>query len=280
MYKFYTGAWSAGPSWLYRGEGLPSMPLFFSYRYMFKRKSSFPKSKAPWALDSGAYAINGRGKSNGLEEEFRFEPKKYAEDIIRFSEEIGQLEWAAPQDWLCTPKRLRETGMTVSECQSRTSASFHQLRRLVDGRVFVPAILQGRTIEEFSRHARKYEEDGLPLYKEPFVCVGSLGSNQTKDISILSFLEAEFGLKPHVFGASMAVMQSGLAYSADSVRWSYDAWKISAMRKNLGLAYKEPTLVTCTHHGDCTSCFAWAAAWASTNILSLLLKGFSLPPLR
>ncbi len=47
--------------------------------------------------------------------------------MIRYDREIGQLQFAAPQDYMCEPEMLQRTGMKIVEHQTRTVANYLEL---------------------------------------------------------------------------------------------------------------------------------------------------------
>jgi len=57
-------------------------------------------------------------------------PKQYADEVRRFRAEIGNLAWAAPQDWMCEPaviaggkvgrETFKGTGLSVPAHQTLT----------------------------------------------------------------------------------------------------------------------------------------------------------------
>jgi hypothetical protein len=49
--------------------------------------------------------------------------------VRRYRDEIGCLDWAAPQDWMCEPFILAKTGLSVREYR-RTVASYLRLTEL------------------------------------------------------------------------------------------------------------------------------------------------------
>lgn len=92
------------------------VPLFVSHRRLVTMKT-LPRAIAPWALDSGGFtelAMHGR---------WTVTAQDYARAVARYRDEIGSLDWAAPQDWMCEPVMLAKTGLTVDEHQRRTIAS-------------------------------------------------------------------------------------------------------------------------------------------------------------
>jgi hypothetical protein len=85
---FYLGTHQ--PHWL----GRYAVPMFVSRRTLAGRKS-LPQARTRWALDSGGFTelqMFGRWATS---------PEAYAAEVRRFRDEIGCLDWAAPQDWMC-----------------------------------------------------------------------------------------------------------------------------------------------------------------------------------
>ena len=114
------------PGWLARA----GVPLFISdVRLRVYRR--LPAAAAPWALDSGGFTELQRfGR-------WTTGPAEYADRVRRYRDVIGELTWAAPQDWMCEPivinggraGRLRFAGthLSVAEHQRRTVASYLHL---------------------------------------------------------------------------------------------------------------------------------------------------------
>jgi hypothetical protein len=50
--------------------------------------------------------------------------------VRRYRDEIGSLDWAAPQDWMCEPFILAKTGLSVREHLRRTVADYLRLTEL------------------------------------------------------------------------------------------------------------------------------------------------------
>lgn len=78
------------PAWLPR----TTVPLFISRRRLERRKS-MPRSVGTWALDSGGFtelSLHGR---------WELPPPEYIQKVRRYRDEIGGMQWAAIQDWMC-----------------------------------------------------------------------------------------------------------------------------------------------------------------------------------
>ena len=86
---FYIGC--PEPSWI----GHAGVPLFVSHRRLARLRRSLPKAAAPWALDSGAFSE--LAKYGGC----RTSPREYVDAVVRYDQQIGKLEFAAPQDMMC-----------------------------------------------------------------------------------------------------------------------------------------------------------------------------------
>src|SRR6266536_1053296 len=105
--RFYLGTHET--SWLAKTD----VPLFVSRRRLTMRKK-LPVALGTWALDSGG------STEFSLYGEWRTPHEQYAEEVRRFKDEIGGLQWVAPQDWMCEPFMLEKTGLTIKEHQTRT----------------------------------------------------------------------------------------------------------------------------------------------------------------
>src|SRR6266511_3435584 len=135
MECFYLGAHQ--PAWLARLE----IPLLVSHRRLAGRRR-LPRAVCRWALDSGGFtelSLYGRWQTS---------PAVYARAAARYAEEIGNLVWAAPQDWMCEPIVLARTGLSVVEHQARTVGNYMDLRALAPEQPFVP-VLQGWTVRQY-----------------------------------------------------------------------------------------------------------------------------------
>ncbi len=238
--KFYLGTHME--SWL----GRTDVPLFISHHRLRGRKT-LPVATGPWALDSGAFTVVSSGG--------HFEPPAiYAKAVKRYADEIGGLEWCAPQDWMCEPFVLDKTGYGIEWHQRLTLHSYLDL--LDDGAPVIP-VLQGWTLADYHRHADAYERCGIDLGALPTVGVGSVCRRQstTEIEAILTSLAAR-GYRLHGFG----VKAGGLARyghalaSADSMAWSFRARR------------SEP-LAGCTHK-SCSNCLRFALAWRESLLAS------------
>jgi len=207
--KFYLGTHIS--HWL----GLLDVPLFVSRRRLAGRKT-LPRARSSWALDSGGFTELSRygrwATSAGA----------YADDVARYRDEIGQLEWAAPQDWMCEPWIIAKTGLSVTEHLHRTVDNYLTLRMIASDLPFVP-VLQGWRLEDYLRCADMYAAAGIDLTMQPLVGLGSVCRRQsTGEIGAIVATLAGYGLSLHGFGVKTAGLRSYSMYltSADSMSWS------------------------------------------------------------
>ena len=208
--RFYLGAHQ--PAWLADS----TVPLFVSHSRLLGRKA-LPRAAAPWALDSGGFtelSVHGGWRSSA---------KAYATAVQRYADEIGRLDWAAPQDWMCEPQVVAKTGLSVAEHQRRTIANLVELRSLAPELPIVP-VLQGWTSHDYVRHVEAYSAAGIDLASEPLVGLGTVCRRQaTVSIALIVSMLRDMGVaRLHGFGvkAQGLAMVAGQLASADSLAWS------------------------------------------------------------
>ena len=98
--QFYLGTHQ--PAWLRTAD----VPLFVSHRRLVGRRNlSDLRACCSWALDSGGFS------ELSLYGEWRTEPFEYVQWVKGYDLEIGNLDWAAPQDWMFSrlPKSVGPT---------------------------------------------------------------------------------------------------------------------------------------------------------------------------
>jgi hypothetical protein len=226
------------------------------------RRRGLPRASAPWALDSGGFS------ELSLHGAWTLSARDYVTEVRRYRDEIGLLEWAAPQDWMCEPTMLARTGLDVAEHQRRTIANLLELRAMAPDLPFVP-VLQGWSVGDYWRHVEAYEAAGVVLVDEPLVGLGTVCRRQhmASAAALVASLAAE-GLRLHGFGfkrTGLVAVGDGLA-SADSLAWSYHA-------------RREPPMPGCTTHKNCANCVRFALAWREET-LELLSRSARQMPLR
>lgn len=236
--RFYLGAHM--PHWL----ATVDVPLFVSH-VRLKNRRTLPRAIGRWALDSGAFSeVAAHGT-------FLTTPLEYVAAVRRYRDQIGGMDWAAPQDHMCESWVLARSTIanTVDDAQAWTVRNYLELRTLAADLPFVP-VLQGQTLDQYRRHVDAYLAAGVDLFAEHTVGIGSVCRRQaTTDIAeLIAALDAD-GLRLHGFG----VKSSGLRRygwclrSADSMAWSYRGTKVQP----------------CPHTGvkSCANCLPHALEW-------------------
>lgn len=219
--KFYLGTHM--PSWFTKTD----KPLFVSRRRLMNRKK-FPQARGPWALDSGGFTeLQYYGG-------WTITPRGYAQFVQRCVDEIGNLDWAAPMDWMCESAvinggqlgRLKFVGTkkSVAEHQELTVQNFVELRTIAPELPFRPVLQGGEEVEDYLRHADLYDRYGVNLTGYSTVGVGSVCRRESTDeIEGLISTLASYGLRIHGFGVKTRGLARYAKYlaSADSMAWSY-----------------------------------------------------------
>lgn len=229
------------PSWLRR----TSAPLFVSYSRL-RRNQSLPRAKATWALDSGAFSqLTTTGR-------WTIPEREYAQAVQAISKVVGRLQWASIQDWLCAPRVLSATGLTIKAHQKLTVKSLCSLRLIAPDVRWIP-ILQGREIRSYLDHLRAYRAEGFDFESEPIVGVCSLVNryNSPEFRKLLQELHGR-GLKLHAFGLSTIALRTVHPYiaSADSLTWSFIARRRRIKHRHC-----------LARHATCNNCLSYALAW-------------------
>lgn len=243
--KFYLGVHR--PHWLAVAE----VPLFVSHRVL-RSYRTLPRAIAPWALDSGGFT------ELSLHGAWQTTPGEYVTAVRRYADEVGMLEWAAPQDWMNEPVMLARTGLTVAEHQRRTVENLLTLRMLAPELPIVP-VVQGWEPDDYLRCADLYEDAGVDLAAEPVVGVGTVCRRQdTAPAERIVARLADRGLRLHGFGVKLA----GLAAygdrltSADSMAWSYRARRSAT-----------DGVPTACGRRSCANCLHFALTWRERAVL-------------
>lgn len=247
--KFYLG--TDDPHWLW--DNPPPHPLFISRRRL-QRYKNFKPAKTTWALDSGGFTeLNMYG-------EWKTPPHTYIALVQRYVNEIGNLDWAAPQDWMCEPTVLAKTGKTVEQHQQLTINNYLTLKTLSPQLPIIPA-LQGWHPDDYLRHRDMYDRAGIDLTKAERVGMGTFCRRANlQPVQNLVHRLWNDGIKMHGFGVKqdgLPIMGHHLA-SADSLAWSLTA-RLS------------PTRLCGQHHNaqKCSHCRTWATMWADKVIASI-----------
>jgi hypothetical protein len=242
--KFYLGTHM--PHWLERLD----VPLFVSHRRL-ARRVSLPVARTVWALDSGGFT------ELSMFGEWRTTPTEYAAAVRRYRDEIGQLAWAAPQDWMVEDFILRRTGLTVADHQVRTVENYDRLRTLDPQLPFVP-VIQGQTLDDYRRHVDAYDRAGIDLHTYETVGIGSVCRRQSTIgiAELVANLTAD-GLNLHGFGMKISGLRrvGHWMRSADSMAWPFEGRRIQ--------------LDGCHGHATEANCQQWALLWRDRVVSSI-----------
>lgn len=235
--RFYLG--TNEPLWLQRTR----KPLFLSRRRMKRVEKNLPRATCPWALDSGGFSellLFGHWQTNY---------KTYAAEVRLYIEEIGRLEWASAQDWMCDPLIIRKTKLSVKKHQELTINNFIDLMSTDPTLPIVP-VLQGFNNSDYWRHLKMYERRKIDLTRLPLVGLGGVYRKQrTDEIDALIRGLKDAGLRLHGFGfkkLGLARVADALL-SADSLAWSYQARLNKPLKR--------------CQHQSCSSCIHYALRW-------------------
>lgn len=227
--RFYLGAVS--PNWLEKTD----VPLFLSHRLLQQRRS-MPRVTGPWAEDSGGYS------ELSMFGEWRTSAATYVRNVRRHVDEIGRMEWAAVQDWMCEPWIIEKTGLSVIEHQHRTVLSYLDLTLRAPEIPWAP-VIQGWELDDYLRHVEMYARAGVDLTALPTVGVGSVCRRQgTTGAATLLLRLSGLGIRLHGFGLKLGALRQLAPFlqSADSMAWSYTARRVKA---KCGAA-----MATCANH--------------------------------
>jgi len=235
--KFYLGTHHS--HWL----KLVDLPLFISRRTL-DRVKKLPVALGSWALDSGGFTeLNLNGK-------WSISPKSYADEVRRYSEEIGQLDFASIQDWMCEDFVLERTGKTIKEHQELTVQSYLDLKSIAPDLPWLP-VLQGFSFDDYLRHLEMYVNKAIDLTKFNRVGIGSICRREgTKEAGkIISTLTKMYNLNLHGFGFKINGLKTvgHLLGSSDSMAWSINA-------------RRDKPLDGCSHK-TCANCMKYALIW-------------------
>lgn len=266
--RFYLGApeprWLAGDQ-VHDTDRRAGLAMFVSHRRL-GRLRSLPRARLPWALDSGGFT---ELRDFGL---WRASALDYARAVARYDEVIGNLEWAAPQDWMCEPQIRACTGLSVREHQHRTIENYLQLRDLwpqhSDDTLPVMPVVQGWTVPDYVDCVELYAANGVDLVggafaaagDEPVVGVGSVCGRPAPQVRAILAVLDRMGIPLHGFGINTGGLRdaASMLVSADSMSWSAHA--------RAGWGRRLPGC----HHSKCTSCLRFALRWWRAAVLPVL----------
>jgi hypothetical protein len=250
---FYLGTHQ--PIWL----RLVDVPLFVSDVRLRTYKTP-PRARGIWALDSGGFSeLSLHGK-------WTVPPAEYVARVRRYRDEVGGLQWATIQDWMCEPHMLVKTGLSLEEHQRRTVESFLRLRDMAPDLPWAP-VLQGWGMDDYLRCVDKYTAAGVDLLAEPIVGVGSVCRRQhTDEATRIMRRLSSMGLLLHGFGFKVQGLLSSLLYlaSADSL-----AWSLSARKNPILPGHDMPGPRRRKGHSSCANCMDYALMWRDKLMLNI-----------
>ncbi len=247
---FYLG--THHPHWLAKA----GVPLFVSHGTL-RRYVSLPRAICRWALDSRGFSeLSQHGR-------WTIKPADYVAAVRRYRDEIGMLDWAAIQDWMCEPVIREKTGLSVEEHQRRTVDNWMELRTLAPEIPWLP-VLQGWTPGDYLECVYKYDCTKTP-WRWGVVGLGSVCRRQslTWIHGLIRWLHST-ELQIHAFGFKTTGLETSATYlhSSDSTAWSMNA------RRNP----RDAATAACrAKHANCANCLDYALAWRA----NLLERGWN-----
>lgn len=260
--RFYLGTHE--PTWLNRAR----VPLFVStVRLADRCKRKLPRARVPWALDSGGFSVLSKfGR-------YPWTAAEYAALVRRYDDEIGLLDFASIQDWMCEAdvingnpaKKIVGTGLSVAEHQRRTVASWVELRAIAPDLPWIP-VLQGFTHAEYLRCLDLYAAAGTDLTQLPTVGLGSICRREdTSEAEAIIRDLAGRGLRIHAFGLKLGGLElcADVLESADSLAWSYGERCRASERRKLARQAAAAGILTSTavapKNNDARAALDWLA---------------------
>jgi hypothetical protein len=237
---------------------LAGVPLFVSDTRL-RRYKTLPRAAAPWALDSGGFT---QLQQHGT---WTVPPKEYVARVRRYRDEIGRLDWCAPQDWMCEPivisggraGRMTFVGthLSVAEHQRLTVENAVELSMLAPDLPWV-RVVQGYTEDEYLRCVDLYAKYGIDLTQDALVGVGSVCRRQAMGEAhdIIRALINRGLTHLHVFGfKTLGLEEVGDEVdSADSLTWS----EVARRLKKVACGTVHPR-----GGKNCANCLVFALQW-------------------
>lgn len=254
--EFYLGTHQ--PHWL----RILAIPLMVSRRTLAPRKS-LPVALHRWMRDSGGFTqLQMYGSWDDLPSAV------FVKEAQRHVDEIGNVEYLAPRDWMCEPIIIKGgvvkgihfvgTKLSVVEHQERTVQDFLDLRERAPHLPWM-SVIQGWDMDDYLRCVDIYHRAGVELASFSRVGVGTICRRQgTKEAAeILNRLSSE-GLRLHAFGLKGTGIPNVAPFlaSSDSLAWSF-------------AARNKPPLPECAEemrrtgkgHKNCANCMRYALFW-------------------
>jgi len=225
-------------------------PLFVSHRRLARVKK-LPTAAQSWCLDSGGFS------ELSMFGTWQTSPRNYVDATRRYIETIGQMRWAAIQDWMCEPFMIAKTGLSIREHQIRTINSYDTLISMAPDIPWLP-ILQGYSPNDYIECLEMYRKLG---HNNISFGVGSVCRRQATDEAgqIFDVLKSE-GINIHAFGVKKKglIQYANMLTSADSMAWSFDA-------RYMGYSWCG------AWHSNCANCMQYALHWRQ-QLLAMLAE--------
>jgi hypothetical protein len=220
-------------------------------------------------MDSGGYSTLSRfGK-------WDITPAQYVRKTAWCDRHIGNLEMAAPQDWMCEPPVIAKTGLTPGIHQIRTTINFSVLNELWpqhsdEESPYFP-VLQAAPgdIDGYLRHIDMYEEAGINLWDYHTVGIGTVCRIQSnKIIGLLARELNQTGLRFHWFGVKTDGIP--LVWPRDKHRKAFGSF--DSMAWSATARYRPVLLPECKGNGhiNCANCVIWARKWRQEYIMDTI----------
>lgn len=255
---------TGNPAWL----ATAGVPLFVSDTRL-RGRVRLPRAVAPWGLDSGGFTQLQRYGT------WTVPPREYVARVRRYRDEIGQLTFCAPQDWMAE-HAIRHGGWhggqffvgthrPVTEHLWRTVLNWLHLADLAPDLPIIPVVQGGDDPDDYVRCADLYWTLGrVDLTTVPLVGVGSVCRRQGSTAlgRIFTALHARGLTRLHAFGVkTLGLTRYGhLVTSADSQAWSRDARH--QQRPVCGQPHPR-------NAKNCANCLPYALAWRARLLTGL-----------
>lgn len=239
---FYLGTHEV--AWLARLR----VPLFVSVRRL-RNRATLPRASCPWALDSGGFtelSMNGSWTSKA---------RRYAKEVRWIQQEIGNMQWASSQDWMCEPWILEKTGNQIKHHIWNTVQNHMALLDADDSIPWAP-VLQGWTLSDYVACLDLYERWGINVRLAPTCGIGTMCRRQAMDeaVVILRTLQQDAGIPNlHGFGFKLNGLERAHAhlFSADSMAWSVGGRRIGKQNDiHYAMAWRKKVMGKCPGWDD------------------------------
>lgn len=193
--------------------------------------------------------------------EWRTSPDTYIAEVRRCVLEVGNLVFAAQQDWMCEPFITVKTGLSVKDHQLNTTLNYLYLMNKSPTLPWMP-VIQGFKESEYLDHVDMFYRYGVDLRKLQRVGIGSVCRRQgTEEVTRIINSVARLGIPLHGFG----LKTKGLANLSKTIK-SCDtmSWSMQARKKNIQMRG--------CRHKTCSNCIRYALKWRKNLIKDLYFE--------